>query len=137
MKIAAAWDGKSPRATLRETAVQRWGVLPCLRRRSKKHVARSTGRLRPRAGLSRTDVTSISTPDPVSPFAKPTSKAESPTTCCFWTLRPRAFWKPRRLDDALANTENLPRPAVLAAQIVEDLQEALDEFAAVEAELAK
>ncbi len=35
-------------------------------------------------------------------------------------------------DDSLTNTENLPRPAVLAAQIVEDLQEALDEFAAVE-----
>lgn len=39
-------------------------------------------------------------------------------------------------DDSLANTENLPRPAVLAAQIVEDLQEAIEEFAAVE-ELCK
>jgi len=38
-------------------------------------------------------------------------------------------------DDSLADTENLPRPAVLAAEIVEDLEEALEEFRAVEEEL--
>jgi type I restriction enzyme M protein len=38
-------------------------------------------------------------------------------------------------DDSLADTENLPAPAVLAAEIIEDLQEALEEFRAVEEEL--
>ena len=38
-------------------------------------------------------------------------------------------------DDSLADTENLPKPAVLAAEIVEDLEEALEEFSAVEEEL--
>jgi type I restriction enzyme M protein len=38
-------------------------------------------------------------------------------------------------DDSLADTENLPKPAVLAAEIVEDLEEALEEFGAVEEEL--
>jgi type I restriction enzyme M protein len=38
-------------------------------------------------------------------------------------------------DDALADTENLPAPAILAAEIAEDLEEALEEFRAVEAEL--
>ena len=38
-------------------------------------------------------------------------------------------------DDSLADTENLPKPAVLAAEIVEDLEEALEEFRAVEEEL--
>jgi type I restriction enzyme M protein len=40
-------------------------------------------------------------------------------------------------DDSLADTENLPKPAVLAAEIVEDLEEALEEFRAVEEELEK
>jgi type I site-specific restriction endonuclease len=34
-------------------------------------------------------------------------------------------------DDFLADTENLPKPAVLAAEIVEDLEEALEGFQAV------
>jgi type I restriction enzyme M protein len=38
-------------------------------------------------------------------------------------------------DDSLADTENLPKPAVLAAEIVEDLEEAIEEFRAVEEEL--
>ncbi len=40
-------------------------------------------------------------------------------------------------DDTLADTENLPKPAILAAEIVEDLEEALEEFSAVEQELEK
>jgi type I restriction enzyme M protein len=40
-------------------------------------------------------------------------------------------------DDTLADTENLPKPAVLAGEIVEDLEEALEEFRAVEEELEK
>lgn len=40
-------------------------------------------------------------------------------------------------DDSLADTENLPKPAILAAEIVEDLEEALAEFRAVEEELEK
>lgn len=40
-------------------------------------------------------------------------------------------------DDSLADTENLPKPAVLAAEIIKDLEEALEEFRAVEEELAK
>jgi type I restriction enzyme M protein len=35
-------------------------------------------------------------------------------------------------DDSLADTENLPKPVVLATEIVEDLEEALEEFSAVE-----
>ena len=38
-------------------------------------------------------------------------------------------------DDTLADTENLPKPAVLAAEIIEDLEEALEEFRVVEVEL--
>lgn len=38
-------------------------------------------------------------------------------------------------DDSLADTENLPKPAILAAEIVEDLEECLEEFRAVEEEL--
>ena len=38
-------------------------------------------------------------------------------------------------DDSLADTENLPKPAVLAAEIIEDLEAALAEFCAVEEEL--
>lgn len=38
-------------------------------------------------------------------------------------------------DDSLADTENLPKPAILAAEIVEALEEALEEFRAVEDEL--
>jgi type I restriction enzyme M protein len=40
-------------------------------------------------------------------------------------------------DDSLADTENLPKPAILAAEIVEDLEEALEQFSAVEEELEK
>jgi type I restriction enzyme M protein len=40
-------------------------------------------------------------------------------------------------DNSLADTENLPKPAVLAAQIIEDLEEALAEFSAVEEELKR
>jgi type I restriction enzyme M protein len=38
-------------------------------------------------------------------------------------------------DDSLGDTENLPQPHVLAAEIVEDLEKALEEFSAVEEEL--
>ena len=38
-------------------------------------------------------------------------------------------------DDSLADTDNLPKPAILAAEIIEDLEAALEEFRAVEAEL--
>jgi type I restriction enzyme M protein len=40
-------------------------------------------------------------------------------------------------DDSLADTENLPKPDVLAAEIIEDLEAALEEFRAVEQELAR
>jgi type I restriction enzyme M protein len=40
-------------------------------------------------------------------------------------------------DDTLADTDNLPKPAILAAEIVEDLEEALEEFRAVKEELEK
>ena len=38
-------------------------------------------------------------------------------------------------DDSLADTENLPAPKILAREIIEDLEEALEEFSAVEEEL--
>ena len=38
-------------------------------------------------------------------------------------------------DDSLADTKNLPKPAVLATEIIEDLEEALEEFSAVEREM--
>ena len=38
-------------------------------------------------------------------------------------------------NDSLTDSANLPKPAVLAAEILEDLEEALAEFSAVEAEL--
>ena len=37
----------------------------------------------------------------------------------------------------VTDTDNLPKPAVLAAEIIEDLEEALEEFRAVEEELEK
>ena len=40
-------------------------------------------------------------------------------------------------DESLEDTDNLPDPAVLAAEIVEDLQAALDQFAQIVADLAK
>jgi type I restriction enzyme M protein len=40
-------------------------------------------------------------------------------------------------DDSLSDTENLPSPSVIAAAIVEDLEAALEEFSAVEEEIAK
>ncbi len=40
-------------------------------------------------------------------------------------------------DESLEDTDNLPDPAVLAAEIVEDLQAALDQFALIAADLAK
>ena len=39
-------------------------------------------------------------------------------------------------DESLEDTDNLPPPEVIAAEIVEDLQAALDEFAAVAVSLA-
>ena len=39
-------------------------------------------------------------------------------------------------DDSLEDTDNLPAPAVLAAEIVEQLEAALEEFRAVEEVLA-
>jgi type I restriction enzyme M protein len=40
-------------------------------------------------------------------------------------------------DESLEDTDNLPDPAVLAAEIVEDLQAALDQFALIAGDLAK
>lgn len=40
-------------------------------------------------------------------------------------------------DDSLTDTENLPTPAILAAEIIEDLEAALAEFSAVEEELSR
>src|SRR5438067_510619 len=40
-------------------------------------------------------------------------------------------------DESLEDTDNLPDPAVLAPEIVEDLQAALDQFAQIAADLAK
>jgi type I restriction enzyme M protein len=40
-------------------------------------------------------------------------------------------------DESLEDTDNLPDPPVLAAEIVEDLQAALDQFAQIAADLAK
>lgn len=40
-------------------------------------------------------------------------------------------------DESLEDTDNLPDLAVLAAEIVEDLQAALDQFAQIAADLAK
>jgi type I restriction enzyme M protein len=39
-------------------------------------------------------------------------------------------------DDSIEDSENLPAPEVIAAEIVEDLQAALDQFAAIAADLA-
>jgi len=39
-------------------------------------------------------------------------------------------------DDSLGDSSDLPDPAVLAAEIVEDLQAALDQFAQIAADLA-
>ena len=39
-------------------------------------------------------------------------------------------------DDSLGDSSNLPDPAILAAEIVEDLQAALDQFAQIAADLA-
>lgn len=40
-------------------------------------------------------------------------------------------------DESLEDTDNLPDPAILAAEIVEDLQAALDQFAQIAGDLAK
>ncbi len=40
-------------------------------------------------------------------------------------------------DESLEDTDNLPDPGVLAAEIVEDLQAALDQFALIASDLAK
>ena len=44
------------------------------------------------------------------------------------------FW---RKDDYISDISNLPKPDVLAAEIIEDLEEALAEFSEVEAELKR
>jgi type I restriction enzyme M protein len=41
------------------------------------------------------------------------------------------------LPDESLDTDNLPNPAILPAEIVEDLQAALDQFALIAADLAK
>ena len=38
-------------------------------------------------------------------------------------------------DESLEDSENLPAPEIIAAEIVEDLQAALDQFAQIAAEL--
>ena len=40
-------------------------------------------------------------------------------------------------DESLEDTDNLPDPAILAAEIVADLQAALDQFAQIAADLSK
>lgn len=40
-------------------------------------------------------------------------------------------------DDSLEDSANLPDPDMIAAEIVEDLQAALDQFAAISMDLAK
>ena len=45
---------------------------------------------------------------------------------------PQLFWL---RDDSLGDSSDLPDPAVLAAEIVEDLQAALDQFAQIAADL--
>jgi type I restriction enzyme M protein len=40
-------------------------------------------------------------------------------------------------DESLEDTDNLPDPAMLAAEIVEDLQAAFDQFAQIAADLSK
>ena len=40
-------------------------------------------------------------------------------------------------DESLEDAANLPEPGVIAAEIVEDLQAALDEFALIAADLQK
>jgi len=40
-------------------------------------------------------------------------------------------------DDSLEDSANLPDPAVIAAEIVEDLEAALEQFAAIEEDLGK
>ena len=40
-------------------------------------------------------------------------------------------------DDSLEDSANLPDPDVIAAEIVEDLQAALDEFALIASDLRK
>ncbi len=58
----------------------------------------------------------------------------SPTTS--WSRRDKAsldiFWL---RDESLEDTGNLPAPELIAAEIVEDLQAALDQFAAIAASL--
>jgi type I restriction enzyme M protein len=39
-------------------------------------------------------------------------------------------------DESLEDTENLPAPEIIAAEIVEDLQAALDEFSAIASSLS-
>ena len=39
-------------------------------------------------------------------------------------------------DDSLGDSNDLPDPAILAAEIIEDLQAALDQFAQIAADLA-
>jgi type I restriction enzyme M protein len=43
----------------------------------------------------------------------------------------------RLRDESLEDTDNLPDPAILVAEIVEDLQAALDQFAQIAVDLAK
>jgi type I restriction enzyme M protein len=39
-------------------------------------------------------------------------------------------------DDSLADSDNLPPPAVIAREIIEDLEAALEQFRLIEADLA-
>ena len=73
---------------------------------------------------------------------KPAS--ETPWTKSLWiydlrtnqhfTLKTNPLWL---RDKSLEDTDNLPDPAMLAAEIVEDLQAALDQFAQIAADLAR
>ena len=64
--------------------------------------------------------------------AKLCSREISKRSCDALKANLDIFWLK---DDSLADTENLPKPLILAAAIIEDLEEALEEFSAVEEEL--
>ena len=66
---------------------------------------------------------------------RPSGSGRSPTTS--WSRRDKAsldiFWL---RDESLEDTDNLPAPELIAAEIVEDLQAALDQFGAIASSLA-
>jgi type I restriction enzyme M protein len=53
----------------------------------------------------------------------------------FFYRRPPSQRPQARSDESLEDTRNLPAPELIAAEIVEDLQAALDQFAAIASSL--